>query len=191
MGWTSYNASCYKNGKVDVKAECDRYIANYTYCTLVKSAMVGSTYYAAVKSTVCNAAASNRNNIGDVFAIVMLTSVDNSDYYNFSYKMLSEYDGPGERKCPMSIIKLLSPVDSEWANEWRNDCIAYAEKKKSPNSISKLPVGSRIRFETASGPVVLIKRDPAYQFKRAWWQVEDAHGYWSAKNIPAEYEVLA
>ena len=61
MGWTSYHATHYKNGMVDRKAECDS-IFNDVMVTrdsdipigkfeVLKSTMVGSTYYAAVKKT--------------------------------------------------------------------------------------------------------------------------------------------
>lgn len=53
MGWTSQNATYYKNGKVDRKMESDAYFLdglNRGYYEVVKSAMVGSTYYAAVRA---------------------------------------------------------------------------------------------------------------------------------------------
>ena len=52
MGWTEYHASHYKNGKVDRKAECNAYFLeglNEGFFDVLKSSMVGSTYYAAVK----------------------------------------------------------------------------------------------------------------------------------------------
>lgn len=182
MGWTSYRADHYKNGKVDVKAECDAYY-NDDYYILVKSAMVGSVHYAAVKS--------KHDDFKTTYARVLLTSVDNNDYYNFAYKDLSEDMGPAERKCPMSIIKLLDPTDSKWANEWRQDCIAYAEHKKSPNNINKLPVGARIRFNRGNDEITLVKCAPAYQFKRNWWLIEGRNNYFPANRIPLEYEVLS
>ena len=51
MGWTSYHATHYKNGKVDRKAECDAYFTeglNEGFYRLEKSTMIGSVYYAAV-----------------------------------------------------------------------------------------------------------------------------------------------
>ena len=52
MGWTSYHATHYKNGKVDRKAGCDAYFMeglNRGYYEVLKSSMVGRVYYAAVK----------------------------------------------------------------------------------------------------------------------------------------------
>lgn len=57
MGWTSCHASFYKNGKIDRKAECDS-IMNCDMAgdkgryEVLKSAMVNSTYYAAIKKTI-------------------------------------------------------------------------------------------------------------------------------------------
>ena len=48
MGWTSYHANYYKNGTIDRKRECDNYFDKGN-CKILKSAMVGSTYYAAIK----------------------------------------------------------------------------------------------------------------------------------------------
>lgn len=129
MGWTSYHATYYKNGIVDRKAEMDNYFkkedsanGKYRYKTL-KSAMVGSTYYAAIEKI------NNETKEREVFALICLTSVDMSDYFNFSYKDMDETMGPNERKCPIGILNLLTPTDSQWANEWRNDCRKYHEKK--------------------------------------------------------------
>ena len=55
MGWTSYHAKYYKNGKVDRQAECDAHWEkglNAGHYQVVRSAMHGSVYYAAVRSLV-------------------------------------------------------------------------------------------------------------------------------------------
>ena len=52
MGWTSYHATHYRNGKVDRKAECDAYFMeglNAGWYRIVRSTLVGSVYYAAVQ----------------------------------------------------------------------------------------------------------------------------------------------
>ena len=48
MGWTEYLATHYKNGTVNRKAECDVLFDN-SKTKVLKSRMVGSTYYAAVQ----------------------------------------------------------------------------------------------------------------------------------------------
>lgn len=204
MGWTSYHATHYKNGKVDVKAECDAYYMeglNAGHFEVVKSAMVGSVYYAAIRPLVKYAGKDENGNSvymprpeneRKTFAEIMLTHVDSGDYYNFSYKNIGEEAGPCESKCPVGIIKLLDETDSEWALAWRKRCLEYAEQKKSPNSIGKLPVGSRIKFTDYNGTErVLVKMSPAYQFKSCWWLIEGQGKYYPKAHIPSEYEVLS
>lgn len=48
MGWTEYVATQYKNGTVDRKAECD-ILFDGSKSKVLKSRMVGSTYYAAIQ----------------------------------------------------------------------------------------------------------------------------------------------
>ena len=79
MGWTSYHvAPIYKNGKqfIDRKAECDRLfncsmVNNLGKYEVLKSSMVGSTYYAAVKITTF--ATETEPEKVDVFAGIVLT----------------------------------------------------------------------------------------------------------------------
>lgn len=155
MGWTSYHATHYKNGKVDRKAECDAYFLeglNRGHYEVVKSTMRGAIYYAAVKHLVKYA---GRDEDGKsiyeplskedqiTFAAVFVTSVDNNDYYNFSYKDMEESMGPCYYDCPVSILNVLSPTDSEFANNWREAC---RQKAKGANKLLRnLPVGARIQ----------------------------------------------
>ena len=154
MGWTSYHATHYKNGKVDRKAECDAYFTeglNEGFYRLEKSTMIGSVYYAAVTGL-------KRYNEGkkeDVpkdeqhtFGVVFLTSVDSKDYYNFSYKDMDETCGPFCYDCPESILKLLSPTTCEFAQKWRDGCRKHRKLRKALND---LPVGSVIEFERVDG----------------------------------------
>ena len=181
MGWTSYHATPnYKKGKVfiDRKAECDNHF-DKNRCKVLKSAMVGSTYYAAV-------AVENR-----VIAAVTLTRVDNEDYYNFSYKPMDESMGPGEDNCPKGILDLLTPTDSEYANDWRKRCYENLKKKRGPNALGNLPIGSIIKYKRYNGEeMTLVKCAPAYQFKRPWWKIAGEHKYISVKYIPSNYVVI-
>ena len=157
MGWTSYHATHYKNGKIDRKAECDAYFMeglNQGYYDVLKSAMVGGTYYAAVKplkkygdkdESGERAIVDIPTNEQRVFGVVFLTSTDSKDYFNFSYKNMDETVGPCCYDCPKGILDLLTPTDSEWANDWRAKCREQLEKKKNPNALSKLPEDSVIK----------------------------------------------
>jgi hypothetical protein len=191
MGWTSYHATNYKNGKVDRKAECDAYFMdglNSGYFKIEKSAMVGSVYYAAVRGLAEYVKDETtgeyvKKDIPEseqrVFGVVILTHIDNNDWFNFSYKEMTEDCGPRESKCPASIIKILSNTDSEYAIAWRKRCIENAKKK------TEYPIGTIIEFENWNGEVVkLVKCAPAYQFKTAWWKYTDKNMYFAKKHIP-------
>lgn len=193
MGWTSYNARYYKNGKIDRKREMDSYFTeglNDGFYEIVKSAMVGSVYYAAVKQLMRCVKADNEKGYErvaipeseqKVHGVVMLTQVDMSDYYNIAYKDISEDMGPYESKCPVSIIKTLSPTTNENALAWRQRCIDYAKTKDMRN----LPIGTIIEFEKYDGTTVrLIKCAPQYQFKTAWWKFVNERKYFQKKDIP-------
>jgi hypothetical protein len=142
MGWLEYHASCYKNGKVDRKAEMD---SKYNWedesrkVEVLKSSMVGSTYYAAVK--MLNETTGYEN----VSAVVCLTSTNNKDYFNFAYKDMDETMGPFKYDCPKGILDLLTPTENEYALQWRQACRDNLAAKKNPNSFNKLPVGTLIK----------------------------------------------
>ena len=172
MGWTSYNANYYKNGKVDIKKEVEDYFErNNTetrYYKVLKTSVVGSTVYLAVETH-------NSNNEKIVFAGVFLTRTNMKDYYNFAYKDMDETVGPCYYDCPASILKLLSPTDSEYANEWRKACWKRIEEKKAkrkdPNSLSNLPVGSTIEIKSLkdSSMVVELQKINHRSYKRPIW----------------------
>lgn len=194
MGWTSYHAGYYKNGKVDRKAECDAYWEeglNRGHFKVEKSAMVGSVYYAAITSLLKrksdNEYVEIPENERETFAVVFLTSVNNNDYYNFSYKDMDESCGPCESKCPISILKLLSPIESQWANEWRKRCEEYHASKKSKSNPNNLPIGTKIKWKDK----ILIKHAPAYQFKTWFWY--NGNGGYVQKRLvkEGEYEVIS
>lgn len=204
MGWTSYHATYYKNGTVDRKAECDAYFMeglNAGYYRIVKSALVGSVYYAAIENLkrYGEKQPDGSRPIEDVpeaerstWAAVILTSVDTRDYFNFAYKIVSEDMGPAECSCPASILSLLSPTDHEWAIEWRERCRKHIEEKKSPNALKNLPIGAVIRFTQRNGNMVeLVKHPAAFQFKRPFWYNSDDNTYMPVTRIPANYEVVS
>ena len=196
MGWTSYNATHYlKNGKVNCKAEVDSMFTqeehdgpdykgntyHYPKMEVVKSAMVGSTYYAAVRTT------NSETGYDKIWGAVVLTSTKKDDGFNFGYKDMSEDMGPCYYDCPKRILDLLSPTDNEYALNWRRKCY----EKLSKPSLSKLPIGTRIRYKLWNGKEIeAYKHDAAYQFKRPFWMLADGSGYISTKYIPENYEVI-
>ncbi len=167
MGWTTYHAHHYKkNYTVDRKAECDA-IINSDRNEVLKSQMVGSVYYAAVRCI----------ETGEIFAAVFLTSGKdrNDPYFNFGYKDMTEDMGPAERKCPKAILDMLTPTDSQWANEWREDCYKNLEAKKAGFWLKDLPIGSRIIATIDGKKYELVKHAPAYQYKTWFWYVPATH----------------
>jgi len=60
----------------------------------------------------------------EVWAAVYLLKFAPKDRggYTFSYKDMSEHAGPYATSCPARILELLTPTDSEYANEWRRAC---------------------------------------------------------------------
>ncbi len=128
MGWTSTHAEFYKKGKVDRKAEMDNRWSqeesgDYPQLKVLKSSMVGTVYYAAVEI-------SRSGKVEEVFGVTGLTSVDNNDYYNFSYKDIDETMGGYSYDCPIGILNLLTDTENEYALEWRKKCRERHEEKK-------------------------------------------------------------
>lgn len=104
---------------------------------------------------------------------------------------MGESSGPCEDHCPASILSLLSPTDSEYANNWRERCRKNIEAKKDPHALKNLPVGAVIRFIKYNGEAVeLMKHPAAYQFKRPFWYCKESGCYMPATRIPDSYEVV-
>ena len=146
MGWTGIHADFYKNGKVDRKAEMDyRWTQSesedYAQLRVLKSSMVGSVYYAAVE-------VSENGKVKEVFGVTGLTSVDNNDYYNFSYKDIDETMGPYSYDCPIGILNLLTDTDTEYALEWTKKCRERHEEKKLARATrNKLVEGKKYKVK--------------------------------------------
>lgn len=119
MGYTSWIASHYKRGRIDRVAEIISDLTT-TYGdnakqTVLKIAQVGSTLYSAVRKT--DASGGDR-----VIGVVTATWTKDGE---IGAKHVTEFEGPYQIACPESILKLLSPTESEWAREWREKCHAY------------------------------------------------------------------
>ena len=179
MGWTSYIATHYKNGKVDCKAEMDSRLTQhehdgYPELNVLKSAIKGGTYYAAVQI--------KHNGVQEkVLGVVALISTKWHDGMNFGYKDMDETMGPGYYDCPKTILDLLTPTDSEWANEWRQKCREQLNRPK----LGQLPIGTKIKWNDKE----LEKCAPSYQFKTPWWHIVGESKYVPKTRIK-EFEVL-
>lgn len=186
MGWTFYNSYEFKNGKIDRKAECDKM---YTWedterkGRVLKSTMRGSVYYAAYEYT------NKIKNTKEVIGVVVLTSSDVRNGWNFGYKDMSEFMGPGYYDCPLSILNLLTPTDNECALEWRKKC--YEKHNKPKSWLKNLNIGDKIIFTRYDGrKVVLTKHAPAYQFKTWFWYCPETGGYVKKNAVTESNAVL-
>lgn len=112
---------------------------------VLDSAIVGSTYYAAVRRTTPDHAPY-------VFATVILFRNPKS---GFGYKDMDESMGPNEVACPLRILAKLSPFEDMpgglanrgYAAQWRESVRAYhrakAEQTKTARSFN---VGDKIKL---------------------------------------------
>lgn len=189
MGWTSYHAEFYKNGKVDRLKEIEQQFEKTEGYKVLKASLVGSVVYLGIEKI--------KEDKKTVFASIFLTSVEKDNYYNFSYKEMDESCGPYYYDCPASILKLLSPTDSKLANEWRESCWKKIEEKKNrkkdPNSLSNLPVGSRIemKYWEENTPTIILKKIKHGAYKNPIWVKEDLSARFTTKTIQTQgYSVL-
>ena len=183
MGWTFQPAGFYKNGKIDRKAECDDLMTwsnNGNHSTVVKSAMHGSTYYAAIKYQDEN----ERKEI--IYGIVILTSVNNKDYCNFGHKEIDETMGPFYYDCPKSILDLLAPTENVSANEWRKYCRENLERNKKKS----VPVGTVVEFKWNGETRRAVRHAPGYQFKRPFWMDLVTGKYYPQGSIPRDFTIV-
>jgi hypothetical protein len=101
---------------------------------ILDHATVKRAFYAAVRT----------KSTGEIWGLVVLTRSDKDPYYNFCYKDMDETVGPYECECPARIIKMLTPTDSQWANEWRQKCLDNASRQ---NNKPKVDNGQWIKFD--------------------------------------------
>lgn len=201
MGWTSYHAQHYKKGVVDRKAELDcefsqpvvdknrKKIGTFK---VLKSSMVGSTYYAAVQKTIFSTETEPEK--FDIFAVVCFTHTDMKDYYNFSYKDMSEDMEPFYYDCPRTILDLLTPADSENANRWRNKCREQLAIRTKQRALRALPLGSVIEVIAPRDFKKYKKGDVMKLTKRQvrWKKVAfcDNEHYYDITSLGTDYKVI-
>ena len=157
MGWSSiYTGRLTSREK---KQRIDR-VRTWENEEGVKSCMVGTTYYAAVR----------RKEDGGIDAVVALTQLEDGE---FCFKDMSEICGPVEEKCPIGILKLLSPTDDKIAQEWRNRCLKNHEAQLRLR-----------RLKTTSLTGFIIKPMQGYVSKitKAHLFVGDSYHIWPTKE---------
>jgi hypothetical protein len=152
MGWLFYTTTRTR------KDECDHVLTHdgdKSRLCVIDSAMVGSTYYAAVERT------DKETGVSYIFGAVLLTKGrslpgEAQDGHNFGYKDMDESSGPNESKCPLRILNKLSPLDhpafngrTEYAQAWRDRCRAYHGKQK-PKAGQRVTFAEPITFTDGS-----------------------------------------
>jgi hypothetical protein len=81
---------------------------------ILDCATVGSVFYAAVR----------KKDSGEVWALVVLIC-RSGDYFNCTYKEMSDRSGPVEDRCPVRIVDLLTPLqECSHDREYCRLCIA-------------------------------------------------------------------
>src|SRR3546814_17645091 len=69
------------------------------------------------------------------------------DGYIFAYKDMDETVGPCASKCPASILSLLTPTESQWANAWRARCRTVIAARSTDTAKPQLRGGQTIVFD--------------------------------------------
>lgn len=173
MGWDYHH----EVAPYDRRAICRSNIGNGY--EVVKDAVVGTTYYAAVKSP----------HDGKVGAVIILTKIDRNGYCNFGMKFMDEEMGPYRNDCPRSVLDALSPTDNKYALEWRQACRDKLSEKND-TTLKDAPIGAKLKVTLKTGQeLTVVKMAPAYQFKSWWLLVGDGMTY-VPKNRVKKAEVI-
>ena len=133
------------------------------YRVLDSAVVKFNTFYAAIEQT--HRETGERN----VWAAVILIRRYSKDMHNFGWKGMSESAGPFASECPERILKLLTPTDSENANDWRKRCWANVEYHKARKN---LPNGTVLKYRGCKYTIDNEGRDPV---KNKTW-VTDCNG---------------
>ena len=139
MGWTSFNM------KGNVKDWFKRqWVEGQAYEVLDVALVQRNTLYSAVKEKTT----------GEIFCVVYLVRWSR-DYYNFSYKDMTEFAGPNVIDCPERIFKLLTPLNDEndpngWARGWRKKVEEYYTKRKQLKGNTVFKTDVPVRFTNGS-----------------------------------------
>lgn len=133
MGWTGLHRDKGQSDREFFEQEFPNGLTQNGH--ILECATVGRAFYAAVRD----------HKDGNVWALIVLKQWGKG-YYNFTYKEMSDREGPVEASAPERILNLLSPTDSEYATEWRARCRETAERRAEAR---KVKPGTKVRFGRA------------------------------------------
>lgn len=105
MGWTGSYLPSVKTRQQLFEAE----VRNNFIGQVIDYAVKGSVIYVAVRDKRSD----------KIEACVVLTEKRGEWWY---MKYMGEEMGPCESQCPLRILRLLSPTESKYANDWRARC---------------------------------------------------------------------
>lgn len=97
-----------------------------------------------------------------VFAMIYLLHRAPNSYYNFGYKDMSEFCGPGATDCPKRILDKLSPIEEiiakkdanpndiiyTWAKDWRKSCYHTIELNKALKKGKVIKLSNPLKFRS-------------------------------------------
>lgn len=78
-----------------------------------------------------------------MWALIILTK-RTRDYFNITYKEMSDACGPGDFGAPAAVLDALTPTSDDSANEWRQACRERLAKRAAAR---KVKAGTVIAFE--------------------------------------------
>lgn len=124
MGWTYTSYSGGPKGVIDFLFEREKLVGDSPGIRrqVLKASKVGSVVYAAMEVLF-------DDKPREVIALVILTNLRHKG--EIGWKDMSENMGPVESNCPTSILKLLTPTESDWAQQWRDRCWRNAKRASS------------------------------------------------------------
>lgn len=149
---------------------------------VIDAATLGSTCYMAYRF---------QDDAGEehVSAMVALIRWHTGQDLNFSYKLIEETMGPGERRCPERILKQLTPLEDmdlhprgmKWAKEWRKDCQNRLDRKRLRGKVSR---GDHVCFRY---PIRFTDGIEAERFEwirgNSFYRLQRSEGAWRREGL--------
>lgn len=166
MGWTSISASDVGRTANEINQFLIKEMERGGHLKVLDVSKKGNVVYMAVRQI----------KLGNIFAAVIPYSFDKGEFF---WKEMDDSCGPVQKDCPKRILNQLTPTDSEFANQWRKECLANLTKPKT-----KYKYGDIIEFANEvtftdghkGTSFILLKRGNAYRFTPYTGQPE-IHGY--------------
>jgi len=157
MGWTCTHKPDNIKDHLDQGMTWDT--DTHSMCVLESALKNFTEYYAAVERT------DKATGETMVFAAITLVTYHNKGS-EVCFKDMDESAGPNAVKCPLSILKLLTPLpedDTSYAAKWRESCYASIEASKK---ITKLKHGQLVKFKNAISFGMNDKYTEMYVYKQ-------------------------